>query len=201
MLLCFGDTEGPRIHRLLPPLYNNRWLRTGKLGYWGSSPPTPQVPKVLTLVKSLQHTAKKKEGSSQNKICAAYKQQEWPRKRRPPLCSALHSPAPCSGWGRELSSESNYLRYVSQAHTTSKDNIPSAAKSPQLISALLIISTPYLQGALPKARFKTLFVQIKLLLLYMRKNSTCKTTSHKHGNQGYFLSIQDSVFIFCTFCR
>lgn len=50
---------------------------------------------------------------------------------------------------------------VSQARSASRDKVPSAARSPRLLTALLIISTSRRPGAL--------FVPKKLLLRYMRK--------------------------------
>lgn len=53
-----------------------------------------------------------------------------------------------------------------------KDSIPSAAKGPQVLTDLLIVSTSHRQGTLLKAHLKMTSVQIKLLLLYLSKNST-----------------------------
>lgn len=67
----------------------------------------------------------------------------------------------------------------------------SATKSPQSITTLLIISIPYLHRTLPKVHFKTLSVQIKVLLLYMRKYSTVKMFGINVASRYYFSSIEN----------
>lgn len=77
------------------------------------------------------------------------------------------TPSSCSlqGTRKQTVPRTEYVGYVSQARTRSKDNTPYAAKSPQSITAPLIISISYLQGARPQPHVKTLSVPLKLLLL------------------------------------
>lgn len=109
-------------------------------------------------------THSKEESRARLNTSASYQQQEWPRKRCTSSASTAFSSCSLPWTRKETVHKIECLGYMPQAHTTSKNNIASAAGSPQLITALLIISTPYLQGAPPKACFKTLSVQIAFVL-------------------------------------
>lgn len=156
--------RGAGIQRLFPPLHDSRRPRAGELGYCGSSSPQHCFPRAWPL---LGVTNTHKEGSQiqsqRDRFGPAVdrKARQCPRKKGPvPELSLTLSSCSLPWTRRETVPSIGSAGYLSQAHITSKDNLPRAAESLRLISALLIASTPYLQGAGPGAPFKTLSVLI-----------------------------------------
>lgn len=75
-------------------------------------------------------THSKEESRSRVNISASYQWQEWPRGGCMSSVSAAFSSCSLPWMRKRTVHKVQLLRYVSQSYTTSKDNVPSAAKSP-----------------------------------------------------------------------
>ena len=75
-------------------------------------------------------THSKEESISRVKTSASYQQQEWPRGGWTSSISAAFSSCSLPWMRKQTVHKVQLLGYMSQFYTASKDNVPSAAKSP-----------------------------------------------------------------------
>lgn len=156
------------LHYISSHIFKTDSMNASQLGGQGETVEGEnRVPEDQAFVSSLQHTPRRKPDPVKTRRRPAGSRND--QDARPCACI---TPSSCSlqGTRKQTVPRTEYVGYVSQACTRSKDNTPSAAKSPQSITAPLIISISYLQGARPQAHVKTLSVPLKLLLLYRREN-------------------------------
>lgn len=162
--LCHGDTEGPAFRgcsRLCTIVGGRGQVSSGIVVQVHHSTASRGPGRCWV---SPTHTRKEARSSPNETALGRQwiaKARQCPRKKGPfPELSLTLSSCSLPWTRRETVPSIGSAGYLSQAHITSKDNLPRAAESLRLISALLIASTPYLQGAGPGAPFKTLSVPI-----------------------------------------
>lgn len=163
--LCHGDTEGPAFRgcsRLCTIVGGRGQVSSGIVVQVHHSTASRGPGRCWV---SPTHTRKEARSSPSETALGRQwieKHSSVPGNRLPSRSSASHSPpAPCRGRGGRLSPASEVPGTCPRPTLRQKITFPGLpAESLRLISALLVASTPYLQGAGPGAPFKTLSVLI-----------------------------------------